>query len=651
MRVKVFSILPIVLLAMLVLGLVTSITQADDHDMSHTGVITNRPTDIVGEWVIGDLSFEANNDTLIDEEHGSLELEACAKVDYISDGDKKVALKIESKEAMECDGGHDDEDGDDDNHLQVYGHLDSFPTGLIGEWVVDGVTYTADANTEFEQEHGPFAGGGCVEVKYLPGASLLALEIETEHEYKCSDDGPYTEIYGVLGSFPADLIGDWEVDGVIYTADAGTQFEQEHGPFFTGGCVEVKFLYATSQAIEISTEEPEECTGSDSEAEQKFYGFVEDIPNGWIGTWTIEGIEFVATAETEFEEDHGSFATGVCAEVEYYDEAGVNMAMEIETESPYHCNGVTATNEAYGLIDSFPDSLYGTWVIGSDNFVASVGVTEFEQEHGSFAEGACVKVKYYTDEGVNQAVEIETEEAEDCQGESLPTTSKVYATIDSFPPNPFIGPWGIGGTLYTATAATEFEQEHGPFAVDACVEAEYTVDNGQNLLHEVETEHTYKCQEDGSPLFKAYGVVESLPFDPDYIGTWTVSGTEYEADAGTELSEEHGFFAVGAFVEVKYIINGVQRLALEIETHVAPDAGLGTTIGKLESHDGNDDWSDWVIDGSTYKSDPVIEVNTGELAPQVGDWVAINVYEKTGTQFATSSTRLIPQGFLPAIAK
>ena len=250
------------------------------------------------------------------------------------------------------------------------------------------------------------------------------------------------------------------------------------------------------------------------------------------------------------------------------------------------------------------------------------------------------------------AVEIESED-DDCDSDVIPPTiGKVYATIDSFPPAPYLGEWVIGGVAYSATTVTEFEEEHGPFAIDACVEAEYRATSGGNMLLEVETEHAYKCQnDDGDDEFTAYGVIELLPDTPGLTGTWQVSGLTYEVSTQTELEEEHGFFELGAFVEVKYIVSGTLRLANEIETHVAPNHGMYDRIGILMDFDANDKWGDWLIDGITYKADPVIEVADGDGAPQLGQPVVFNTYEYAGVQYMTAVALSQNTIFLPMMIR
>lgn len=335
----------------------------------------------------------------------------------------------------------------------------------------------------------------------------------------------------------------------------------------------------------------------------------------------MDGVTYTADASTQFEQEKG----------------------------PYLVGG-SYTNEAYGSVDSFPAALFGSWVIDGVTYVASVGMTQFKQDDGPFAPGACVKVEYATVDGINHASEIETQSGDDCgSNPSLPSESKVYATIDSFPADPFIGAWQIGGVAYEATAQTQFKQEHGAFANGVCVQAEYRKNGGVNTLSEVETESAYKCEDGGgSPQFKSYGTVEVMPAAADMTGVWQISGIDYTANLTTTFSQEHGFLAVGAYVEVYYTESGGVNTAVKIETHVAPGSGKDYVVGELESHDGTDDWNDWVVNGQTIKADPVIKVGSGSQAPQVGQRVMLSTYQVNGVRYATTAT-FANQAFLPLV--
>ena len=649
----VLLLLPVLLVVALSPLVLRADSGPDDDDdgngsgLSYRGLVESRPAGNVGTWGIGGQTFTAVTSTTIQEEHGPLAVGACAEVYYVSAVDH-TAIKIESKEPLEC---NDTGNG----YVQTYGILQSFPAGLVGSWVVDGITYTADSGTQFQQEYGPFAAGRCVEIKYRPG-TMTALEIETENSYKCAGGGSgghpsaYTEVKGILDSFPAGLVGNWVVDGVTYTADASTQFEQEKGPYLAGGCVEVKFIASTNAAIEIGTTDPADCAGGSAAPEIKFYGLIESVPPGNVGTWLIGGQTFLSDASTQLGQENGLFAPGVCAEVAYYASGSSNVATEIKTEDPYHCNGGSYTNEAYGVVNSFPAALFGSWVIDGVTYVASVGETGFKQDDGPFAVGACVKVAYATVNGINRAAEIETQNGADCgSNPSLPAESKVYATIDSFPASPYIGAWQIGGVAYEATAQTRFKQDHGAFANGVCVQAEYREIGGVNTLSEVETELAYKCEDGGgSPQFKSYGTVELMPATADMTGVWRISGIDYTATLSTTFSQEHGFLAVGAYVEVYYTTSGGGNTAVKIETHVAPGAGKEYVVGELQAHDSTDEWSDWVVAGQTIKADPAIKVGSGSQTPQIGQPVLLSTYQVNGARYATTAA-FAYQSFLPLI--
>jgi len=372
---------------------------------------------------------------------------------------------------------------------------------------------------------------------------------------------------------------------------------------------------------------------------------IETIPDGKLGTWLISGTEFTVTESTELEEeDDISFAPGVCVEVEYYIMDSTNVAKEIESEDSYHCNGGSYNQEAYGLIEVYPASLIGTWMISGISYV-TYQTTEFEQEHGSFGLGVCVKVKYSTQDGINHVSEIETEETSDCDGtgEGLPVINKVYALLGNFPPDPFIGKWTIGGVDYEATDATIFDQTNGDFDIGVCVEAKYVPADGVNTLLKVESEHDYKCK-DGDVYFPphytdygiSYGAIEMLPDTPDLIGTWRIGGIDYIVDATTYLSEEFGAFTVGTYVQVKFHFEQGNRMAYKISSHVAPGAGKINLKGSLSSHENQDKLNDWVVDSNTYQADSAIEVGAGTLKPVVGNIVFLNAYEVNGVQYVTS---------------
>ena len=531
---------------------------------------------------------------------------------------------------------------------QVYGTIESFPDQLVGDWIVDDITYTADSLTVFIQEHGSFSIGACVEVNYiddLPGGGYRALKIETEYGYKCdSSQDPLSEASGVVISFPEDLVGTWLVGTTTYTATANTRFEQEEGPFFVGGCVEVKYVSATLEAIEISTTETEECG---EETEEQFYGLIEVMPEAYTstitGTWVISGVEFISTPDTEFETEHGPLVVGACAKVEYQVVNGQNMADKIATEWAYHCLGSIAFNQIYGTVVSFPPDLYGTWVISPTSDTTFMFMTDpstrFKDRNWDITIGTCVKVKYYTQDGVNHAIEVSIKEGHRCELIEIPSLSKLIATLEMRPPTDTLtGTWTFAGVPFTATEATRFEENSGDLIVGDCVETKYDPAGGAMLLHQLEGEEAQDCQaDDGSELFKLFGVVETMPDGGVFTGTWEVSGVVIEAISTTMFEQDHGALAPGAYVAVKftYDVGTGVRTATKIATHVAPGFGRMHGFGHLESiqPEGAPDGSDlWIVEGISYIEDPAMDAS---LNLTVGSLVAVNAYEASGNLYAT----------------
>lgn len=79
---------------------------------------------------------------------------------------------------------------DDRAYRKAYGVVDSVQPGGRGTWVIDGITYQADAYTRFES-HGMVMGVGmCAEVEYVPGNPPRAVKIEAKPAWECRGTAP-----------------------------------------------------------------------------------------------------------------------------------------------------------------------------------------------------------------------------------------------------------------------------------------------------------------------------------------------------------------------------------------------------------------------------------------------------------------------------
>ncbi len=604
------------------------------------GTVEDKPAGTnVGTWTISGVDFEATSNTQFQTTHGPIGVGTCVDVKYVVQANQNVAIRIESQDPSDCQS----QGGQPQNPVkqEVYGTVQAMPSnGLIGTWRVNGLEYQATNTPIFEQLEGTFAVGVCVEIEYVVQNNVrLALKIRTEDF--CSVGTNVQRDYGVVQSLPntSDLTGTWTIDGHQYQVTTTTQLDTPHGPFAVGACVEVEYQLngTTRQALQIRTESADECGvpvddghGGSQMLEAK--GLIEVMPQGLVGVWTIAGQTYTATAQTRFEQDHGLFEVGRCVEVKYTEGTSGRQAHKIETKRQQECGQPgSATYEAYGVVEALPitsPGLLGTWTIGGVDYE----VTQTTQlKHGPFSVGLLVKVKFTVNpDGTFRALEIEGKHAVDDSDFSL---AQVYGRIDAYPAN-WIGEWIVGGVSYTATNTTKFEQGHGNFGVGACVKVRYVDRNSTREAVKIETEDDAKCASGGTstnPITttRLYGFVEQMPAQ-GFVGTWQVGGVLFEVTAATRITEEHGALVEGAFVKVEYVRQNNINVALEIETHVPPEAGQYTFIGTLQQN--GTGWSVKSVGGTTPFTVTDATILDDSHAPLVdGQPVVVNGYAPAGS--------------------
>ena len=477
-----------------------------------------------------------------------------------------------------------------DERLELRGAITVIPDGGTGEWVIGGQTFTADASTELDVEDGPLVVDGCAEVKYEDtGSALYAHEIDSEPAGDCDDDGGG----GDDGDQPADLL---ELRGAITV-----------------------------------------------------------IPDGGTGEWVIGGQTFTADASTELDVEDGPLVVDGCAEVKYEDTGSALYAHEIDSEPAGDCDDDGGGGddgdqpadllELRGAITVIPDGGTGEWVIGGQTFTADAS-TELDVEDGPLVVDGCAEVKYEDTGSALYAHEIDSEPAGDCDddgggGDDGDDDVKRHGLVDSAPAGGREGEWTIGGIVYLANSSTEFETEHGPLAVGACVEVE---SDGATpaTAKKIETEHQYRCTGTGAepPKAETYGVVSAFP--ADLIGTWMIGGMQFEADANTEFEQEHGPFEVGGTVKVHFYTdeNDVHH-ALEIESKfgsgddeddVDDQRGEeGHAFGIIDGLPaGNTLLGQWSIGGIAYEVDASTDLEAEHSPFAVGARVRVEYHTKEG---------------------
>lgn len=438
--------------------------------------------------------------------------------------------------------------------------------------------------------------------------------------------------HGSVESIPAGgKVGSWQVGGRTFVADSNTDFDKDDGPLSLGDCVEVEYTDTGAALLALEIEKSDSCTGSGTE--QKVYGLLTAMPaGGRQGDWGIDNVAYLANAGTEFEEEYGAFALGVCVEAEFVPQNGKNVLDELETERAYKCSGgSTSEGELYGIVEEIAPGGMGDWRIGGWLFKVD-GDTEIESKYGPIQVGMLVKVEFHTDAaGIHYAEEIEAKAKNDDKGDWDDEEGHAFGVIDALPSG-LVGEWTISGIKYDVTAATELDEDDGPFAIGARVKVEYRVrPDGSRLAKEIETtDDNGDCRDDSHA--KVVGYVDAMP-NGSFYGNWLIGGETYVAAPGAEFDEDHGVFAVGAYVEVEYkILDNGDKGIVEIETEVPPGAGDDDEVGKIDAF-GNGSLSAGAVtatgiqvNGKSIALTPATKIDDAEGEIAVGATVLVNSY-------------------------
>jgi len=521
----------------------------------------------------------------------------------------------------------------------------------------------------------------------LAAGMLLALFGMTA-QAQAQDDaagrgGEGKEVYGRIDAMPAaGLVGQWTVDGDNYTATAETEFDQSQGAFAVGVCVKVHLKPDGVTVREMDSEPDSDCDGSNGgggngggdDDGREFYGLVETMPiSGFAGSWTISGGVYTVTEQTEIKQRFGPIEVGACVEVELTaDESAVR---ELQSKRTAYCTGDDnggdngggnqGHGELYAELVSFPPELVGVWQIGTITMTADAN-TEFQQKNGAFTAGEFVKAEFtILADGTFYAREIKTigdargDDDDDGpghdHGHDRDHDGKAFGLIE-FVPEGNIGVWQIGGISYTVTISTELNDHKGALTVGQNVKVEYrTDDEGNRTATEI------KAMPAGAggdkDLLKLVGYVQAMPSD-GFVGNWTVGDVEFVADASSRFEEECGILDVGAFVEVKYVMQDGARLIVKLETHVPPGGGDDDHMGRVERMDDSvlaattgAAAATWTIGGRSYVVNDATAVGSSVA---VGSNALVNSYKAAdGSQVATSisSVTLDHMLYLPAAMK
>lgn len=247
-----------------------------------------------------------------------------------------------------------------------------------------------------------------------------------------------------------------------------------------------------------------------------------------------------------------------------------------------------------GLITVMPSgTLFGTWTINGNNYIAQSGTTEFRQDNGALALNGCAEVKYVVQGGQRIALRISSDDT--CGGVS--NENEAVGLIVSRPDGTPFGAWQIGNATYQAiSGATTFREFNGALAAGVCAEVKWIVPSTAVRISSKQLHDCSGATDDN----EATGRIESLPAG-GLIGIWQIGGLSYSVMPSTTL--RNGPFAGGTIVEVHFTRTTSGTLtATEIErkARVEDDLESAKLYGRVESRPAAPATTGaWVIAGNT----------------------------------------------------
>jgi|SRR5581483_7967031 len=223
---------------------------------------------------------------------------------------------------------------------------------------------------------------------------------------------------------------------------------------------------------------------------------------------------------------------------------------------------------------------------------------------------------------------------------------KFTGTVQNLPSGGFIGDWVVDGRTVHVTSSTQINEEDGHIAIGAVVKVEgrSRADNTVNAT-EIELRQSASGGGDdhggsgsgggtGDQGVKFKGTIESFP--PGFVGDWRIGGRTIHVSAQSELEQEVGPVAVGAFAEVTGTMRAdgsMDASKIEVKSNPAGGDGRDELKGVIESLPRATNFvGDWRVAGRTVHVSTTTVINTEHGAVAVGASVEVQ-----GTQQADGS--------------
>ncbi len=154
----------------------------------------------------------------------------------------------------------------------------------------------------------------------------------------------------------------------------------------------LKFFLSLVVMMALGFSTVQQASASD-DGNFKFYGTVQSMPAGMYGTWVVSGRAVNVTAATQIKQKYGPINVGSYVEVKGWLQAdGSVNATKIEGKGGSNSGGGTFYTKFYGIVESMPAGMYGTWMV-SGRAVNVSAATQIKQKYGPIAVGSRVEVK------------------------------------------------------------------------------------------------------------------------------------------------------------------------------------------------------------------------------------------------------------------
>jgi len=259
------------------------------------GFVDSLPTGgLAGDWIASGTHLSVSAATKIKQDVGPIAPKDFIEVRGLIEPDGTVTATEIDVEAVPGS----------NRQIQISGFVDALPSGLIGDWLLNGTRVHATSAATFRIEHGVPSVNAFVEVKgsVLADGSINATEIEVDTVPGSARQFEFSDFVDALPD--GDVIGDWMISGRTVQVSDTTHIQQEAGIIAVHAFVTVRGLLLPDgkvNALNIQVEASPTRGGRIT-----LRGFITKLPSvGLTGDWIVSGRTVHVSADTRIKAKRG----------------------------------------------------------------------------------------------------------------------------------------------------------------------------------------------------------------------------------------------------------------------------------------------------------------------------------------------------------